>query len=140
MATRITINQGELQQFLTGPQSAAVRLVREGQRVTLNAAKNRAPVDTGDLRRKQYASNIAVRGASVTGEVEAVVDYATAVHEGSRPHVIRPRRAKFLTWVGPQGRVFARSVRHPGAKARPWLLEAAKAEAGRLGFVVAGGD
>lgn len=140
MATRIPINQGELQQFLTGPQSAAVRLVREGQRVTLNAAKKRTPVDTGQLRNSHVSGNIRVQGARVTGEVEARQDYATAVHEGSRPHVIRPRRAKFLTWVGPQGRVFARSVRHPGAKARPWLLNAAKAEASRLGFTVAEGD
>lgn len=140
MPIRYTIHEGQMKQFLTGPQSDLVRLVREGQRVTLNAAAKRSPVDTGNLRREHQATNVVVRGLAATGDVVATPDYAAAVHEGSRPHTITPKRAKFLSWGQGATRVFARSVEHPGAKARPWLLNAAKAEAGRLGFVVTKGD
>lgn len=136
MTTRIVINENQLAQFLTGPQSEAVRLVRETQRRTLNAARKRAPVDTGHLRLHHRQSNVSVEGGKVRGSVEATPDYAAAVHEGYGPRIIKAKNVKFMTWKSGGERIFARSVRHPGAKARPWLLNAAKAEAGRMGFTL----
>lgn len=137
MPTRIVINQNQLAQFLTGPESKAVRLVQDAQRVTLNAARKRAPVDTGQLRLHHRQSNVRVDSSGrVFGSVEATQDYALAVHEGTKPHVITPRKGKALTWTMGGTQIFAKSVKHPGTKARPWLLNAAKAEAGRLGFEV----
>jgi hypothetical protein len=41
--------------------------------------------------------------------------YAQAIDGGARPHVIRPKRAKLLRFVGRGGKiVFARKVNHPG--------------------------
>lgn len=71
---------------------------------------------------------------------------------GTRPHIIRPRNGKTLrfpskgTPVTLSGRVrsgsaakrgafaFARFVRHPGTKAQPFLIPAAKAAAAKLGI------
>lgn len=137
MPIELRLDDGALRRYLTGPQSEAVRLVRDGQRATLNAAKVRSPVDTGQLRNSHRAGPIRVSRGVVTADVEVVQDYALAVHEGSRPHVIRPRRVKALTFKLPGvGRVFAKSVNHPGTKPRPWLLNAARENASRLGFVV----
>ena len=57
---------------------------------------------------------------------------------GTKPHVIRPRRASVLSWTqgkrlsgrnrtgrGAGARVFARVVHHPGTKAQPFLLPGA---------------
>jgi phage gpG-like protein len=43
------------------------------------------------------------------------------LHEaGTKPYVIRPRRAKSLRWVGMYGQIFfAKEVHHPGVPARP---------------------
>lgn len=141
MPIELRLDDGALRRYLTGPQSDAVRLVRDGQRTTLNAAKTGSPVDTGQLRNSHRAGPIRIENGVVTADVEVVQDYAMAVHEGSRPHVIRPRRVKALTFKLPGvGRVFAKSVNHPGAKPRPWLLQAAQANASRLGFVVSEGS
>lgn len=50
------------------------------------------------------------------------------VHDGTKPHIIRARRAPYLVFqVAGQWRR-AKEVRHPGTKPRPFLVEA-----GRLG-------
>jgi hypothetical protein len=55
---------------------------------------------------------------------------ALFLEEGTRPHVIRPKKAKALRWMGPNGPIFARSVRHPGTKAQPHLEPAIRDNAG----------
>lgn len=62
------------------------------------------------------------------------VEYAEMVHDGTRPHIIRPRRKRALRFrVG--GRVvYAKFVRHPGTRARPFLDRALREVSSRLGF------
>lgn len=50
--------------------------------------------------------------------------------KGTKPHIIMPkRRGGVLELRGlPGERVFATSVRHPGTKARPWLIPALDAK------------
>lgn len=136
MATQFTLDQGRLRSLL---QQEATRVVRDGQRKVLNSAKLRSPVDTGQLRASHRSGHVVVTGDKVSADIVAEQDYSLAVHEGSRPHVIRPRRARVLTWGKGAGRVFATSVNHPGSRPRPWLLNALKDEGPRLGFVVSEG-
>lgn len=58
----------------------------------------------------------------------------------TRPHVIRPRTAGALSWVGPRGRVFARVVNHPGSRipARPARQPAIEAATPALDLLVRG--
>ena len=66
--------------------------------------------------------------------------YGPFVHEGSRPHVIRPTRKKrSLRWPKPQGWatpkgnfVFAKKVNHPGTEADPFLYNALDAESAEV--------
>jgi len=52
--------------------------------------------------------------------------YAAAIDQGAKPHVIVPRRGKFLRFIGSNGRtVFARRVKHPGNKPYRFLSNAA---------------
>ena len=141
---RLVIDESQLRAVLSAPDSKAVRLVQSAQRQTLNAAKIRAPVDTGQLRNSHKAEPVSVQGdkirATITADGGAKQNYALAVHEGYPARVIVPRRKKFLSWKGPEGRVFARAVNHPGAPARPWLRNALQDTAPRMGFVVDHGD
>lgn len=119
-------------------ERAALKLVSKAQRTILNSAKTKSPVDTGHLRQTHRPGGIRVSGGRVTTEVVATAPYAVPVHQGSRKHRIEPKNKKMLSWrEGGNGpRVFASSVMHPGSKPRPWLINAAKAEGPRLGFVV----
>ncbi len=56
--------------------------------------------------------------------------YASAIDQGARPHVITPKRGKFLRFVGRNGIVFARRVNHPGNRPYRFLYNATDA-AGR---------
>ena len=118
-------------------ERAALILVRKAQRTILNSAKTKSPVDTGHLRQTHRPGGIRLSGGRVTTEVVATAPYAVPVHQGSRKHRIEPKNKKLLSWKPKGGaRVFASSVMHPGSKPRPWLINAAKAEGPRLGFVV----
>lgn len=137
---QLVLDNAQMRAVLTGRNSAAVQLVQKAQRQTLTRAKITSPVDSGALRNSHLAEPIKVSGGKVTTEISAEggakQQYAMHVHEGTKPHVIKPRRKKVLSWKGPEGRVFASSVNHPGTPARPWLRRALQYTAPRLGFVV----
>lgn len=67
-------------------------------------------------------------------EVQVVAEspYATVHHEGSRPHVIVPVKAKMLRFTVGRVVVFARKVQHPGTAANRFLVDPAR----RLGLTV----
>lgn len=106
---------------------------------TLRAVRNRAdfltPVDTGNLRRNNQV-RLSERGLIVTGEVYNSAQYAGFVHDGTRPHVIRPRRRKALRFVIDGQVVIVAKVNHPGTRGRPWLKRALEEVAPRHGFVI----
>lgn len=60
--------------------------------------------------------------------IVALTEYALYHHEGTRPHMIFPVRAKVLAFPASKGStdmVFARSVMHPGTKPNHFLTDAA---------------
>lgn len=83
-------------------------------------AKRRCPVKTGRLR----ASIRFQIGLGPIGYVGTDVNYAMAVHAGTKAHDIYPKNASVLAFdVGGQT-VFAASVHHPGTKGVPFLTRA----------------
>lgn len=82
-------------------------------------AKRESPVKTGTLRRS--ITSRVERGGD-RGVVGTHLRYARSVHDGSRPHIIRPKRAKALFWRGARHPVT--SVNHPGNRANPFFVRA----------------
>ena len=87
----------------------------------LNIANN-GSVKTGHLRRG-ITTDI--------GNMEVIVHtsnikYARGVEEGTRPHIIKAKNKKALYWKGAKHPV--KSVRHPGSKAKPFLIPAFERE------------
>jgi hypothetical protein len=119
----------------------ASRLVGDCLRKIFNRANVLTPVDTGNLRGHNRKSGPRRQAPGVRGEVYNDAEYAAAVHDGAPAYTIRPKRVK-----GRNGRpamlrfevggqvVFARSVRHPATKGRPWLARAGREVAAREGF------
>lgn len=116
----------------------ATAVVTDTTRRTLNRAIILTPVDTGNLR-AQNNSRVTRSRTSVTGEVFNLTSYAAAVHNGTRAHVVRPRRKKALKFTTKGGDVvYSRWARIPARKGRPWLLDALKEIAIPDGFRLAG--
>jgi hypothetical protein len=62
------------------------------------------------------------------------VPYAASIDSGARPHVIRPKRAKFLRFRARNGAlVFAKRVNHPGNKPYKFGWRAIHASSRRFG-------
>lgn len=128
-----------MNQLLTGGRGPVFRAVGKLRTVAAAKADSKVPVDTGALKRAQVKAPIVVTGKKVSTGIEYTSDYAVYVHEGTRPHPIRPKKRKVLAWIprGPGGKtVFAREVKHPGTKAQPWLRDALDEAAQRQGFTV----
>lgn len=105
----------------------------------LNRAKILAPVDTGRLRASgkiQYSGLFSFRPKAT---IIFDVDYAAAVNDGTRPHIIRPRNAQALRFrIG--GRVvYAKVVHHPGTRANPFLDRALREVTRPAGWTVTNG-
>lgn len=118
------------------------------QKIRTTAVRDVA-VDKGRLRQSIRTREFA---GGLAGKVVTNVVYASAVEFGTKPHVIVPRRAKALRWIGQAGsRVtdrkalfvsartgrlttskanaraqFAKRVNHPGTKAQPYMRPAYK--------------
>lgn len=92
------------------------------QRQAMQNLASNGSVKTGHLRR-----SIAYKLTNNSGEVHTSnVEYAIMVEKGTRAHTIRPKNKKMLYWQGAAHPV--KSVRHPGSKAKPYLIPALEAE------------
>lgn len=131
---RVSLNLDQAALHRVGMERARM-LVNKVTRQTLNRSAVLCPVDTGRLR-ASGSMRIAERGSAVVGEVEYTADYAAAVHNGTRPRVIVPRRGRYLRFRVGGRTVYARRVNHPGTPARPYLATALVEVAGRAGFTV----
>jgi hypothetical protein len=133
---RVRLDRAELNRTIRG---ASRRELEATARQVVNRAKILAPVDTGRLRasiRIEARRTLTFRSVYTVG---SDVEYARMVHDGTRPHVIRPKTANVLRFrVG--GRwVYAKVVHHPGTKARPFLDRAVREVAGGKGYDIRGG-
>ncbi|QGH75274.1 hypothetical protein I5G61_gp26 [Mycobacterium phage Quesadilla] len=115
---RIDINEAALER-----QTGQIfrRKHRSITRRIANQARAAVPVRTGNLGRTIGEMPQTYTPFHVGGGVEATADYAAAVHEGSRPHLIRARRAQYLHFWWHGREVFRKSVWHPGVRSRPFL-------------------
>lgn len=111
----------------------ATRLVTDITRKTLIAADITTPTRSGRLRAGNRM-RVEQQPGRVVGEVHNNTRYAAAVHDGSKPHIIRPRRKKVLRFKVGARIVYARLVNHPGTKAQPWLYNALVRVARPAGF------
>jgi hypothetical protein len=60
---------------------------------------------------------------ALSGQVYSISTYSAAVHEGTRPHLIRPVNKRILANKR-TGQFFGKLVHHPGTKPNPYFLRA----------------
>lgn len=130
MAIRLVLDMAGLK---LDAAAAAVPRVRSVTRRVLNQSTVNCPVDTGRLRASgKMKFRVAKKGPR--GTVEYNVKYAAAVHDGTGPYIIKPKRKKVLRFEVRGRVVFAKKVHHPGIKGRPFLVRAARTVASAEGL------
>jgi hypothetical protein len=125
----------QLQSRLRAVQKAPPTLIRTIALSAVRYQKQLVPRKTGNLGRSIHL----VRVTRSSATTEAKAPYAAAVEFGTKPHIIRPRRAAVLAFpaAGTARRLsgkarkggamaFAKMVRHPGTKPQPYMVPGAK--------------
>jgi hypothetical protein len=131
---RVDVFQHELHQLLKGPTGPVVSFIRGITRRVRTRAVLKCPVDTGRLR-SAHREEVGVRLGQVYGFVVNDVEYAEYVHDGTGPHIIRPRRpGGVLRFDNGAEVVFTTFANHPGTTAQPWLRHAMEEVAVPAGF------
>jgi len=119
------------------------KIKKEIERTTINVErKAKMNVKKNDFMgsRSAVAGQISRSVKDFTGTVRSTHKAAVFIEEGTRPHVIKPVRARFLAFnVGTAGslktgritsgkEVFTKEVHHPGTRPEPYMEPAAKDE------------
>lgn len=89
----------------------------------LRRAKAQVGVDTGRLRDSIFADDNTSAGGMASFVIGSNNSIAYLHHEGSRPHLIRPRNATLLKFSGYGTIVYARTVYHPGTSPNRYLTD-----------------
>ncbi len=87
----------------------------------VNESKAIAPFKTGNL--KKDIRVFKADQTSVTIGNSKLAPYAKFVHFGTKPHIIRVKKARVLA-NKKSGIIFGKKVNHPGTKANPYLKNA----------------
>lgn len=105
---RLEIHHAQLRILLSGPSGEVSTDIRRRARAVQRRAQNRAPADTGALRRS-ISVNTTYPSTGAVADITADAPYAAFVEFG-RP-TVTPVSKKKLAWTGPNGDVFADSAR-----------------------------
>lgn len=111
-----------LERFLQGPRGPVQSDMRRRTQIVHTLAKGQVGVRTGALKR----SIIMGSARTATGLVWFVGSenhIALLHHQGSRPHMIYPNRARVLRFKVRGSVIYARAVRHPGTRPNRYLSD-----------------
>jgi hypothetical protein len=123
----------QLQKRLTAVSHAGGGILKAWQTAAVAYSKVYAPKRSGHLKQSIHPGVL----SDLRATVETSAPYAAAQEFGSKPHEIRPVRAKVLAWggarrltgtlrAGSKPTSFARVVQHPGNPATHFMDRGAK--------------
>lgn len=121
MAEKVFVKDPAGWDFFTRSPAGPIglNLRKRGNRL-LDLGRKQAGKKTGALRASMFC-NLTVDARGLRVEVGSHVKHARMHHDGTRPHVIRPRVASALRFKQ-NGRIrYAQRVFHPGTKPNRYL-------------------
>lgn len=108
--------------FFDNPLGPVGRNLAKRGYAVLMGARAQVGVKTGALRASLHMRHFKdPRGQYV--RIGSDLNYALAHHEGTKPHLIRPRRAEKLRFVSRGVIVHTHLVRHPGTPPNRYLTD-----------------
>lgn len=117
---RVDFYEGVLDRYLNSPSGEVGRYLRMKGNQIMVLSKAMVGVRTGALRASIHMRHSRdPRGQYV--KIGSTLPYARMHHEGTRPHMIYPKKAQILKFTTKGKTVYAHSVRHPGTRANKYL-------------------
>jgi hypothetical protein len=114
------VDQGAIRRLLRARGGAARRKLQQRLDRVARFAEAEAPGSMGDY----IETDIREGPRGLEGAVICTHPKARLVLDGTRPHLIRPRRAKALRFEVGGDVVFTKLVRHPGTQPNNFLARA----------------
>lgn len=124
VSTSFELDRGRIERMLRLPGGMVYRNMERRVRRVEAEAKRRAPGSMGDGIRSQIQRG---PGGEFRGVIRSTHPATIYVVSGTRPHIIRPVRAKALRFTVGGQVVYARIVHHPGTEANNFLATALRA-------------
>jgi len=120
--TRVIFREPAMDYYLNSPRGEVGRYLASRGRLIEAAAKGQVGVRTGALRASIHMRHLRdSRGQYI--KIGSPLPYALMHHEGTKPHLITPKRATVLRFVRRGVLTYAHLVRHPGTKANKYLTD-----------------
>jgi len=111
----VVIRENEFRTLTTSPTGPVGRdLNSRGRRLAV-LAKSSVGRQTGALR-NSISSQLLADSRGLFVKVGSPLDYALHHHDGTRPHLIKPRSGRVIRFVSKGTITYVRSVLHPGTR------------------------
>ncbi|WP_411092327.1 hypothetical protein [Streptomyces sp. 049-1] len=120
MSVEVRLDQGAIDRLLRARSSRARRRLQERLDRVARIAEAEAPGSMGDY----IETDIRYGARGLEGAVICTHPKARLVLDGTRPHLIRPRRRQYLRFEVGGDVVFTKLVRHPGTQPNNFLARA----------------
>jgi hypothetical protein len=118
----LILYQPEFEIFINAPTGKVGRYVKARGRAIVVAAKSQVGVKTGALRKSITMNHSSYKYGHKLW-IGSKLTYAYLHHEGSRPHLIVPKRAEFLRFSKGSRVIYSRAVMHPGTRPNRYLSD-----------------
>lgn len=120
----VTIYKDRVHFVLREPGGLVYPYIEKKAKQVVRLAKAQVGVDTGQLK---ASIGYTIRGGSpVYAKITASNKVAMMHHEGTKPHIIKPRKGKALRFQSRGKMVVTKKVYHPGTKANHFLTDPLK--------------
>jgi len=120
--TTVVFRPRAMDHLLNDPYGPVGRYLFARGRAIMAGAKNQVGVKTGRLKASIHMRQERAPFGQVL-RVGSPLSYALMHHEGTRPHIITPDRAKVLRFTSGGRVIYTHAVKHPGTRPNRYLTD-----------------
>lgn len=122
MPARVIFYEPRLDRYLNSPGGEVGRYLHNRGLRVLSAAKRQVGVKTGALRASLHMRHFRDMRSQYV-KIGSTLKYALLHHEGTKPHLIRPRGTGVLSFQKKGQIIITHLVRHPGTRPNRYLTD-----------------
>ncbi len=119
---RVILYPGPMDMMLKSPVGDVGRFLAGRARLIVIGAKRQVGKKTRRLQQSIHSRQSRTAYGQMVW-IGSEVKYALAHHEGTKPHIIKPNKAKALRFTAGTRVIYSRAVRHPGTRANRYLKD-----------------
>lgn len=122
MMAKVILYPGPMNMLTKSPVGEVGRFLAGRARLIIVAARRQVGYKTGALSTSIHSRQSRTAYGQMVW-IGSTLDYALAHHEGTKPHIIKPKKARVLRFTAGTRVIYSRSVKHPGTRANRYLKD-----------------